>query len=85
MQMIISSPRSHQERIGATIQQLEGTILNSNIMIFQTQFSPPAPHTTGTKAPGTLPTAMEKYLDEDSDEEGVVVFTRSRGIAVVKV
>lgn len=75
MPIIISSPRYHQERIGATIQQLEKTILNNNRMVFQ----------AGTKAPGTLPTAMEKYLDESSDEEGAVVFTRSCGIAVVKV
>lgn len=74
----ISSPLSHEERIGATIQQLEGTILNNNRMALQ-------PHTTRTKAPGTLPIAMEKYLDENSDEEGVVVFTRSCGTAVAKV
>lgn len=71
-----SSPRSHQERIGATIKQLEGAILSNNRMALQVQVSLLA-HAARAETPGTIPTTLEKYLEEDSDEEGVVVFTRS--------
>lgn len=82
MPMIHDSPppRSHRERIGATIRKLEGTIQSNSTSgrVLQAQVSPLlAPHTTGTETPKTEPTALEKYLEENSDEEGVVVFTRS--------
>lgn len=68
-----SSLRSHQERIGATIRQLEGTILSNKRIALQARVS----HTAGAETPETVPVTLEKYLEEDSDEEGVVVFTRS--------
>lgn len=78
MQMIhFPSPRSHQERIEATIKHLEGAILSNNRIVLQTQVFPLVQHAAETEAPETLSTALKKYLEENSDEEGVVVFTRS--------
>lgn len=75
----LSSPRSHQERIGATIKQLEGEILNDDRILC---WAPAAPHATGARPSGTPPTTLGKYLEENSDEEGAVVFTRACEMAM---
>lgn len=76
----LSSPRSHQERIGATIKQLEGEILNDDRIAYR---APEAARAAGAR-PGTSPTTLGKYLEENSDEEGAVVFTRSCEMAMAK-
>lgn len=65
---------SHQERIETTIKQLEGALLNGGIPAIQAQ--PSSLQAGEAETPRAISTALKNYLEEGTDEAGVVVYTR---------